>query len=167
MNWGLKGGISIDADSGPPRYVLWCCGGICHQLPTFFKIGCGHTVLRDTFVRENLEMLNSLNFIAVRRKWKKYGRYIYYTGLISYFVFLLFLTSFALLSPNASDLLNSTKQTCIDHSKSYNNESNKKSMWMYISQYGIIGLSSLQLILELIQAFRVNIFYKIINCYLK
>ena len=116
-------------------------------------------------------MLNSLNFIAVRRKWKKYGRYIYYTGLISYFVFLLFLTSFALLSPNASDPLNSTKQICIDnfpdHSKNYNNESNKKSIWMYISQYGIIGLSSLQLILELIQAFRVNIFYKIINCYLK
>ena len=44
MKWGLKGGISIDADSGPPRYVLWCCGGICHQLLTFFKIGCGHTV---------------------------------------------------------------------------------------------------------------------------
>ena len=41
---GLKGGISIDADSGPPRYVLWCCGGICHQLLTFFQIGRGHTV---------------------------------------------------------------------------------------------------------------------------
>ena len=41
---GLKGGISIDADSGPPRYVLWCCGGICHQVLTFFQIGCGHTV---------------------------------------------------------------------------------------------------------------------------
>ena len=116
-------------------------------------------------------MLNtSLNFIAVRRKWKKYGRYIYYSGLISYFVFLLFLTSFALLSPNASDLsdlLNSTKQICIDnfpdHLRNYNIESNKKSIWMYISQYGIIGLSSLQLILELIQAFRVSIFYKIIN----
>ena len=39
MKWGLKGGISIDADSGPPRYVLWCCGGFCHQLLTFFKIG--------------------------------------------------------------------------------------------------------------------------------
>ena len=44
MKWGLKGGISIEADSGPPRYVLWCCGGICHQLPNFFKIGCCHTV---------------------------------------------------------------------------------------------------------------------------
>ena len=41
---GLKGGISIDADSGPPRYVLWCCSGICHQLLTFFQIGSGHTV---------------------------------------------------------------------------------------------------------------------------
>ena len=44
MKWGLKGGISIDADSGPPRYVLWCCGGICHQVLIFFQIGCGHTV---------------------------------------------------------------------------------------------------------------------------
>ena len=35
MKWGLKGGISVDADSGPPRYVLWCCGGICHQLLIF------------------------------------------------------------------------------------------------------------------------------------
>ena len=40
----LKGGISIDADSGPPRYVLWCCGGICHQPDTLIKIGSRHTV---------------------------------------------------------------------------------------------------------------------------
>ena len=40
----MKWGLSIDADSGPPRYVLWCCGGICHELLTFFQIGCGHTV---------------------------------------------------------------------------------------------------------------------------
>ena len=30
-------GVSIDSDSGPPRYVLWCCGGICHQALTFFS----------------------------------------------------------------------------------------------------------------------------------
>ena len=47
IEWDLKGGISIDADSGPPRYVLWCCGGICHQVLTFFQIGCGHTVIRS------------------------------------------------------------------------------------------------------------------------
>ena len=38
MKWGLKGGISIYADSGPPRYVLWCCSGICQQVLTFFKL---------------------------------------------------------------------------------------------------------------------------------
>ena len=107
---------------------------------------------------------NSFNFFAVRRKWKKYGQYIYYFGLVSYFVFLLFLTSFALLSPNA-DLLNSEKQICIDPSRNLTMrdpmrdlESNKKSIWMYISQYGIIIISSIQLILELIQAVRVSIF---------
>ena len=35
--FGSERGISIDAVSGPPSYVLWCCGGICHQLPTFFS----------------------------------------------------------------------------------------------------------------------------------
>ena len=44
----LKGGISIHADFGPPRYVLWCCGGICHEVLTFFQIGCGHTVVGST-----------------------------------------------------------------------------------------------------------------------
>ena len=44
MKWGLKGGISIYADSGPPRYVLWCYGCICHEVLTFIQVGCGHTV---------------------------------------------------------------------------------------------------------------------------
>jgi hypothetical protein len=44
MKWGLKGGISIDADSGPPKYELWCCGGICQDFFTFIQIGSGHTV---------------------------------------------------------------------------------------------------------------------------
>ena len=30
MKWGLKGEISIDADSGPPKYVLWCCWFDCY-----------------------------------------------------------------------------------------------------------------------------------------
>ena len=47
---GLKGGISIDADSGPLRYVLWCCGGICHQPDTFIQIGSGHTVKCTIYV---------------------------------------------------------------------------------------------------------------------
>ena len=66
MKWGLKEGISIDADSGPPRYVLWCCGGICHQLLTFFQIGCGHTVHFNCFVRQNCNFIFCL-FLA--RGW--------------------------------------------------------------------------------------------------
>ena len=27
-------------------YVLWYCGGICHQVFTFIQIGCGHTMSR-------------------------------------------------------------------------------------------------------------------------
>ena len=42
MKWGLKGGISIDADSGPPRYVL---GGISQEFFAFIQIGSGHTVV--------------------------------------------------------------------------------------------------------------------------
>ena len=36
--------ISIHADFDPPRYVLWCCSGICHEVLTFIQIGCAHTV---------------------------------------------------------------------------------------------------------------------------
>ena len=60
----LKGGISIYADFGPPRYVLWCCGGICHEVLTFFQIGCGHTVCNRQFKYSNnisKEFLN-INF---------------------------------------------------------------------------------------------------------
>ena len=37
----------------------------------------------------------------VRRKWLDYGRYLYYLGLLFYCIFLAFLTSYALLTPNA------------------------------------------------------------------
>ena len=47
VNLGLKEGISIDADSGPLRYVLWSSGSICHQPFTFIQIGSGYTVSHD------------------------------------------------------------------------------------------------------------------------
>ena len=40
-----KGGISIDADCGPPRQVLSYCRSICQEDFTFIQIGSGHTVL--------------------------------------------------------------------------------------------------------------------------
>ena len=45
MKRGLKEGISIDADSGPLGYVLWCCGSRSWEVFTFYQIGFGHTVL--------------------------------------------------------------------------------------------------------------------------
>ena len=70
MKWGLKGGISIDADSGPPRYVLWCCDGICHQVLTFFKIGSGYTV-RWTLIKCLISMLSNLaETLNSSAKWK-------------------------------------------------------------------------------------------------
>ena len=38
MKWGLKGGISINTDSGPLGYVLWCCGSRSSRLFYFY---CG------------------------------------------------------------------------------------------------------------------------------
>ena len=39
MKWGLKGGISIDTDSGPLGYVFWCCGSRSWEVLTFFRLG--------------------------------------------------------------------------------------------------------------------------------
>ena len=36
-NWGLKGGISIDTDSGPLGYVLWCCSSRSWEVSPFFS----------------------------------------------------------------------------------------------------------------------------------
>ena len=47
----LKGGISIDTDSWPLGYVVWCCGSRSQDFFAFIQIGSGsgHTV--DTYVR--------------------------------------------------------------------------------------------------------------------
>ena len=61
----LKGGISIYADFGPPRYILWWCDGICHEVLTFFQIGSGHTV-PSIFGRNALIWSYLLNIYACR-----------------------------------------------------------------------------------------------------
>ena len=64
MKWGLKGGISIYADSGPPRYVLWCCFRICHQLLTFIQIGSGHTVSLVLKIHESTDFQSPALFFS-------------------------------------------------------------------------------------------------------
>ena len=41
MKWGLKGGISIDTNSGPLGYVIWYCGSRSQDFFTFIQIGSG------------------------------------------------------------------------------------------------------------------------------
>ena len=100
----------------------------------------------------------------VRRKWMKYGRYIYYSGLMSYLVFLAFLTSFALLSPNIA-IQSNLSPSCetLGNQTLYREwaatkDLKEKSFWLHVSQVGILALSSVQLLLEVIQFFRVLIF---------
>ena len=64
MKLGL---ISIDADSGPSRYVLWWCGSICHQPFTFIQVDSGHTV-HKIFSRFTKLFLLCLNSIS-KRVW--------------------------------------------------------------------------------------------------
>ena len=49
------GSGSIDAVNGPFRYVLWCCGSICHQLFTFIQIGPRHPVTHRDAVNSSLK----------------------------------------------------------------------------------------------------------------
>ena len=45
--FGSERGISIDADSGPLGYVLWCCGSRSQDFFTFIQISSGHTVQKQ------------------------------------------------------------------------------------------------------------------------
>ena len=73
MKWDLKGGISIYADSGSPRYVLWCCVRICHQLLTFIQIGSGHTVYLGCFGQSGLQRKKSNLPYLSDNFWTKFG----------------------------------------------------------------------------------------------
>ena len=57
--FGSERGTSFDGDSGPLWYVLWCCGGICHQPDAFIQIGSGHTVPRVNVNFVSIPMIGS------------------------------------------------------------------------------------------------------------
>ena len=48
MKWCLKGGILIDADSGPKKCFLNFLEFQIHRPDTFIEIGSGHTVIKLT-----------------------------------------------------------------------------------------------------------------------
>ena len=88
MKWGLKGGISIYADSGPPGYVLWCCIRICHQLLTFIQIGSGHTV-NQILICTNKESSKSTQNSGLKYVQIVQPNYLsYVAGKFDYFILL-------------------------------------------------------------------------------
>ena len=97
MKWGLKGGISIDADSGPLRYVLWCWGNICHQLFTFMQIYSGHTVFpkrvcflifcRFLYVPWSFSWIFFVGFFGERRRERVVNKTYFYKDICSYTYF--------------------------------------------------------------------------------
>ena len=61
MKWSLKGGISIDTDSGMLRYALWCCGRRSQDFFTFIQIVSNHTVSYCIFLTEYNNQFRAMN----------------------------------------------------------------------------------------------------------
>ena len=83
----LKGGISIYADFGSPRYVLWCYGGICHQVLTFFKIGCGHTVWPEKIWEDQERYLRICLHFAFAKHFYFKRVQIFYQHVLCFYIF--------------------------------------------------------------------------------
>ena len=66
---GLKRGISIDADSGPLRYVLRWYGGICHHQPfTFSDLLWPYYVL-DILCRQQIKLFQVVSTSEFHEYW--------------------------------------------------------------------------------------------------
>ena len=87
----------------------------------------------------------------IRRKWQHYGRYLYFTGLFSYLLFLALLTSYALLTPNANTDNNSS-DFCKNPSKA---QSQPKTPFFILCYWGILGFVLFNCLMELVQFYRV------------
>ena len=107
-------------------------------------------------------MRHPLCVALVRRKWLGYGRYLYYLGLFFYFVYLAFLTTYALLTPNAQAFVNITFESkfCENiknvSARAEIEELYKPGLPFYVSKFGILVIASFNLLLEIIQWFRVS-----------
>ena len=104
MKWVLKGGISIDADSGPPRYVLWCCGSKSQDFFTFIQIGSGHTVdNKHHFKMKRISM--HIGRVLTRVIWKLKHQ----NSLITYLIWLVKQLIILLLGTGLSKFVKSAK----------------------------------------------------------
>ena len=92
----------------------------------------------------------------IRRKWQNYGRYLYFTGLFFYLIFLALLTSYALLTPNATHVTYNSSDFCRDPTlRSTVTEISPKTPFFIVCQVGIIVIVLFNSLMELVQFYRV------------
>ena len=80
---GLKERISIDADSGPPRYVIWCCGGICGHTVWWLNLRkISKQMLQINIVSKYLEVekLSEIKLPLFKFMKKKCSTLLYYSS---------------------------------------------------------------------------------------
>ena len=114
--------------------------------------------------RKNL-LKHPLCLALVRHKWKSFGRYVYYSSLSLYGLFLLFLTSYVLIVPdpveyswyyNCSENGSYSKFFMEARQQEVNPDSPppEKGPYLYFAQFGIYALVGLNMFLELVQLCR-------------
>ena len=67
IKWGLKGGISIDTDSGPVGYVLWCCGSKSQDFLLLFRLTLA--ILWVEISQNFVAFSEYMNFIWLEQQW--------------------------------------------------------------------------------------------------
>ena len=113
--------------------------------------------LKTTFLQNLLR--HPLCLALIRRKWQNYGRYLYFTGLFFYLIFLALFTSYALLTPNANSDSSNSSYFCRDPAKmGLVTEISEKSLFFIVCQFGIIAFVIFNCLMEVVQFYRVIIF---------
>ena len=74
IKWGLKGGVSIDADSGPLEYVLWCCGSRSWEVFTFFQIGSAEKKITVIWPFGKAKQIHKITFF--HSKWQDHLKFL-------------------------------------------------------------------------------------------
>eukprot|EP00794_Sanderia_malayensis_P000499 gene499-1145_t len=91
----------------------------------------------------------------LRHKWRSYGRYVYYTKLLLYVFYLMFLTGYALFTVQTNQAFtcragsaNTTQCFCVSDEKPI---TAAKHLWVDFGKWVVIILASLGLLVEVIQ----------------
>ena len=93
----------------------------------------------------------------IRRKWQNYGRYLYFAGLFFYLVYLFFITYYAILTTkfDTTDIDSTTFPYCTDSTTAHISNTKENQPFLKICQYGIVIIVVFEILLEIVQFYRV------------